>query len=249
MPMSRPSTVAAQESEILTGDSSFQFACHPDLPCFTQCCRDVNIYLTPYDVLRLRRALNMGSREFLEKHTRQLVTKGSHIPVVQLAMDEQTLSCKLLADNGCLVYGDRPWACRMYPLDLADREGQYRFMVTRQRCAGLGEKRTVSVQHWLNDQGVPPYQEMELAFHQIMPPPLQPGQRMDDGLAEVFFLAYDLDQFALLLDDSRFRDLYEVDDESWARAREDAEALLLLAFRFIRGQLDELMAPAWTSLE
>lgn len=243
MPMSRPSTVAAQESEILTGESSFQFACHADLPCFTQCCRDVNIYLTPYDVLRLRRALNMGSREFLEKYTHHLLTKDSHIPVVQLAMDERTLSCKLLDENGCRVYGDRPWACRMYPLDLADHEGQYRFFVTRERCAGLGEKRTLTVQHWLNDQGVPPYLEMELTFRQIMPPQPQPGWRMDAGLGKVFFLAYDLDQFARMLDDSHFSDLYEVDDESLARARDDVEALLLLAFRFIRGQLDELMAP------
>ena len=43
----------------LSEDSSFTFACHPGVPCFNDCCGDVNIFLTPYDILRLKQALNM----------------------------------------------------------------------------------------------------------------------------------------------------------------------------------------------
>ena len=38
-------------------DSTFKFSCHPKVSCFNQCCRDVNIFLTPYDVLRMKKRL------------------------------------------------------------------------------------------------------------------------------------------------------------------------------------------------
>ena len=38
----------------LKEDAEFNFACHPGVSCFNQCCSDVNIFLTPYDVLRLK---------------------------------------------------------------------------------------------------------------------------------------------------------------------------------------------------
>ena len=38
-------------------DDTFQFACHPGVSCFNRCCGDVNIFLSPYDVLRLKTGL------------------------------------------------------------------------------------------------------------------------------------------------------------------------------------------------
>ena len=239
--MSEPSTRPFHGEEVLTPESRFHFACHADLPCFTRCCRDVNIYLTPYDVLRLRRALGMGSREFLEKHTHPFLTNVSQIPVVQLAMDEESLACKLVTDSGCRVYGDRPWACRLYPLDTGDKEGQFRFFVGRDRCSGLGEKRSWTVQQWLDEQGVAPYAEMEMSFHQVVPPRFQSGQRMDARLGQVLFLVYDLDRFASMVQDARFRELFQVDDELRQRLLGDDEALLRYAVECIRTQLEELL--------
>jgi Fe-S-cluster containining protein len=226
----------------MTSESRFNFSCHADLPCFTQCCRDVNIYLTPYDVLRMRRALRMGSREFLEKHTLIFPDKNTHIPVVLLAMDDATLSCKMVMDAGCQVYQDRPWACRMYPLDLAGHSDEYCMFVNKSRCFGLGEPQSSTVQKWLENQGVEPYLEMERAFHAVMPERFQPGQRMDPGLGKFLFLAYDLDQFATLLDDKDFRDICQIDNEMLHRVKDDDEELLQLAFRYIRNQLEELLS-------
>ena len=50
-------------------DDTFSFACHGRLPCFNVCCGDVNIVLTPYDVLRMRTKLALSSDEFLRKYT------------------------------------------------------------------------------------------------------------------------------------------------------------------------------------
>ncbi len=229
-----------KEAPILTSESTFRFACRDTLPCFTQCCRDVNIYLTPYDVLRLRRSLKIGSGEFLAKYTRHFLARITHIPVVQFDMDPETLYCKLVTKDGCSVYDNRPWACRMFPLDLASREGEYQMIVGSDRCMGLKESTAMTVQEWLDTQGVAPYVEMERAFHSVLPPSFKPGAPMDAGLGKLLFLAYDLDRFAEMLNDKRFQTFYEVDDELLRQVREDDEALLRLAFRYIRSQMDEL---------
>ena len=44
----------------------FRFRCHSALACFNQCCRNLNLFLYPYDVIRLRKALQMDSDRFLE---------------------------------------------------------------------------------------------------------------------------------------------------------------------------------------
>ncbi len=36
-------------------DETFRFACHSQLPCFTRCCADLKLVLTPYDILRLKK--------------------------------------------------------------------------------------------------------------------------------------------------------------------------------------------------
>jgi hypothetical protein len=52
----------------LKNTDTFTFRCHSDLTCFNQCCRNLNLFLYPYDVLRLRKRLNMDSDRFLEAH-------------------------------------------------------------------------------------------------------------------------------------------------------------------------------------
>jgi hypothetical protein len=52
----------------LTNDR-FRFACHKDLPCFTACCANLDLVLTPYDVIRLRTRLGLPSEDFLKKYT------------------------------------------------------------------------------------------------------------------------------------------------------------------------------------
>ena len=52
----------------LDADGSFRFHCHPGVPCFTECCRELELGLTPYDVLRLKQALDLNSRQFFEHY-------------------------------------------------------------------------------------------------------------------------------------------------------------------------------------
>jgi Fe-S-cluster containining protein len=243
--MMQQSISRGEPSPVLNPDSSFDFKCHADLPCFTQCCRDVNIYLTPYDVLRLRRSLKIGSEAFLNQYTRHFLAKTTHIPVVQFALEPRTLRCRFVGDEGCTVYQDRPWACRLYPLDLAEGDpDRYQVMVSRDRCLGLAEPGRQTVGEWLEGQGIAPFAAMDRAYHGIMPAGFKRGQWLDPGVGKLLFLAYDLDRFARLLDDPRLRKFYEIDDALLERVAHDDEVLLLLAFRYIRSQLEDLLGEA-----
>ena len=101
-------------------DDKFTFACHPGVSCFNRCCNDVNIFLSPYDVLRMKKRLGMVSSDFLDKYALLPVQKDMKTPVVVLRMnDDESKACPFLTDEGCGIYSDRPWPCRMYPLGLA----------------------------------------------------------------------------------------------------------------------------------
>lgn len=224
----------------LTETSPFPFECHDALPCFTQCCKDVNIYLTPFDLLRLRRATGTKSAVFLSKYTRSFLTKVTNIPVVQLKMEPGSLNCPFVSEDGCRVYRDRPWACRMFPLDLSSTDSHYRIITGGERCLGLCEHRTGTVGDWLKAQGVSEYAEMDGEFQSVIPKGFKPGAPMNEGLGRLLFIAYDLDRFAELLGDSRFAALHDLDEKAREAALENDEELLKLAFHYIRAQMDEL---------
>ena len=122
--------------ERMDADHVFQFSCSPGLTCFTQCCQDVTIVLTPYDVLRMKNGLGITADEFLDKYTLILSKEKRLIPLVLLKMGDQDKKCPLVTEKGCSIYEDRPWPCRMFPLDVND-DGTFRIIADRTRCLGL----------------------------------------------------------------------------------------------------------------
>ena len=128
----------------LSLDDTLDFHCGKGVECFTSCCRDVSIVLTPYDVLRMKKALHLDSTEFLEKYTILGCTKDQKLPVVLLKMNAGDKRCPVVADEGCSVYAHRPWACRMYPLGLAEPKGPhptergFYFVIHEGLCHGHG---------------------------------------------------------------------------------------------------------------
>ena len=98
-------------------DSKFEFKCHKGVKCFTKCCRGINIILTPYDIIRLKRRLQLSSEEFLAMYTTPQLWEKTDLPVVTLKlMDDELQSCPFVKDAGCIIYADRPSTCRYYPL-------------------------------------------------------------------------------------------------------------------------------------
>ena len=70
----------------LTKNRKFKFRCHKGVKCFTQCCSQINILLTPYDIIRMKNRLGMSSEEFLEKYTTMDIEEKTSHPFVMLKM-------------------------------------------------------------------------------------------------------------------------------------------------------------------
>ncbi|MGD8891249.1 MAG: YkgJ family cysteine cluster protein, partial [Desulfobacterales bacterium] len=123
--MSNTDRMANVEPVKLGPDSAFKFKCHPGVECFTQCCRDINILLTPYDIIQLKNRLGLSSEKFLTLYTEPQMLEKTGLPVVTLKFLEEEKSdadskvCPFVREDGCLIYEDRPTTCRYYPLGVA----------------------------------------------------------------------------------------------------------------------------------
>jgi Fe-S-cluster containining protein len=229
-------------------DDKFKFSCHPGVPCFNSCCSDVNIFLSPYDVLRLKKRLGMKSSDFLKEYTILPVQKDMKTPVVMLRMsDDESKTCPLLAEEGCTVYSDRPWPCRMYPLGLASQKDtpdgwqgdRFYFLLQEEACKGFDEERDWTVRGWLADQGVHEYDEWgeafkELTLHKFFE---EGGVLSPEKMHMLYTACYDLDKFREFVFESTLLNRFDVDEDFVEEMRYSDEALLRFAFLWLRFSL------------
>ena len=54
---------------MVEGTHVIEFSCHKGISCWNACCSNIDISLTPYDVLRMKRHLGITSTEFLRDYT------------------------------------------------------------------------------------------------------------------------------------------------------------------------------------
>ncbi|MEA3546167.1 MAG: YkgJ family cysteine cluster protein, partial [Thermodesulfobacteriota bacterium] len=102
-----------------TLDSKIKFRCHPGVSCFTACCGNIDIILTPFDILRLRKHLNVNADEFLIRFTTPTYIQKTDLPGVKINLDEDG-RCPFVTPEGCTIYSERPSACRYYPVGMAN---------------------------------------------------------------------------------------------------------------------------------
>ncbi len=230
-----------ENSPRLNLDTKFNFRCGPSMDCFNRCCSDVAILLSPYDVLRLKNALGMDSSEFLEKYTLTMRSQEKRIPAVFLRMHEESRKCPFVAESGCQVYANRPWACRMYPLGMAEPKGpnaaaqRFYFLVEEQLCHGHKAGCEQSIREWIEKQRLEPFDQMQAPFLEFMSHPgwEEPESRSEQKLAMFYMALYDLDRFRRFVSETRFLDLFEVDEARLQAIAEDDEELLEFAIDWL----------------
>ena len=216
-------------------EHTFQFNCAPNVPCFTECCQDITIVLSPYDILRLKNALNIQSDEFLDRYTIVIRRERLLIPMVVLKMNEDDKRCPFVTEGGCTVYADRPWPCRMYPLNVND-DGTFSVITDSSRCKGLEENVKNRISDWLIEQGVPMYDEMNHLFSQVTTP--LKAQELDIDNPKIyqmtFMSLYNLDKFRDFVFKSTFIDRFELDNLTIEKLKRSDVELLKFAFDWIK---------------
>lgn len=217
----------------LTLDDPFPFACQQSLECFTDCCRDVTIFLTPYDVLRMRRHVGLSSAEFLDRYT--LISTDKVIPLVLLRMDEERdKRCPFVGDEGCSIYENRPWACRMYPLD-PHPDGGFRLVTDATRCHGLRSTEPGRVRAYLESQDTEPFEEAEQAYAEITQDPRAADLDVENPqIAQMVLMAtYNLDKFRDFVLKSSFLKRFYVEPSRVEQLKKSDEALLRFGYDWL----------------
>ncbi|MBU2552036.1 MAG: YkgJ family cysteine cluster protein [Proteobacteria bacterium] len=218
---------------------SFRFACHPGISCFTACCADLKLVLTPYDVLRLKNRLNLSSDRFLETYTTMETGPGERFPMVLLKMTEKAgRPCPFVSPQGCTLYEDRPGACRIYPLGRGSARGgrETYFLVQEAHCLGFEEEKTWQVEDWLADQGLEAYHEFNDLWMEILTnrASLGPATHAVKKVQMFSMVSYNLDRFRQFVFGSRFLDMFDLDQGMLDQARADDPVLLRLGFQWLR---------------
>lgn len=225
-------------------DSEFSFRCHPGVPCFNKCCADVNIFLTPYDVIRLKTKLGISSTEFLRRHTISPMDRNLQYPVILLQMqNDEAKTCPFVSEQGCTVYTDRPWACRMYPLGLAspgegsaELDEEFYFLLKEDVCKGFAEPRPLKVSDWLSEQGIEEYNRMGDEFKEFTTSKFfREGGQLHPAQVEMFFMVcYDVDRFRSFIFESSMLKKFIIDEATLEKIKTDDVALLRFGYDFLR---------------
>ncbi|XOF32396.1 MAG: YkgJ family cysteine cluster protein [Candidatus Electrothrix sp. YB6] len=235
--------------EKLTPDSPLQFECHPGVSCFTACCHNIQIVLTPYDILVLRRRLGIPAHEFIVQYTEPTFLEKTDMPGVQIKLTEEKNACPFVTPEGCTVYEDRPTACRYYPVGMADfheggqesaEEEKFFFLVKEPHCKGFEEQKQWTIGEWRADQGVDLRDAMNKDWLRLVMRRKSFGHQatLSEAAQRMFFMATtDLDAFRRFIFESSFLDTYEVDAATVEKLKEDDEALLLFSFQYLGNAL------------
>lgn len=231
---------------VLSATDRFSFNCHPGIECFNQCCRNLNLFLYPYDVLRLRSRLGISSDAFIEKHVDVVLREGNHFPDVLLTMaDDTEKSCPFLSDVGCIVYPDRPGTCRMFPMEHGQmlhgheekEETIYRFRPPT-FCLGPQQASLQTVNDWIVEQDAATHNLMASHWADVKKlfvsdpwgseGPGGPKARM------AFMATYNLDRFRGFIRDSTFLKRYAVKSPLVKRILKDDVALLEFGYDWVK---------------
>jgi Fe-S-cluster containining protein len=219
----------------------FHFTCDPDLPCFTRCCRDITIFLTPYDILRMKKGLGISSSDFLSRYTVTMVGETG-LPVVVLKMqDDEEKSCPFVSKTGCRIYDHRPWACRIYPLQpestkITEKAGRaYYSVLDIPFCEGLKSERTWVLSDWITSQGIGVYLQMEALLKTITGNEKLTSDKITNRkIQDMYYMAcYDLDRFRRFVLESSFLQRFEVSPVEVEAISKDDEALYRFALKWL----------------
>ena len=233
-------------------NSVIQFDCHKGVSCFNVCCRNIDIVVTPYDILRLKRRLGVDSRDFVGTYTTPYPMDFHDLPGLKLNVKSGTTECIFLSEEGCTVYEDRPAACRYYALgsmgvrkkDEPTVEDIY-FIVKEDHCRGHEEPRKLTVAEYRKDQGVEKYDNMNREWRDIVLKKRSGGPtvgRPSDRSKQLFDMcSYDIDSFREFIQTPGFQEIYDLKEIQFAELLKDEDKLLKFAMRFLKQVLFGIM--------
>ena len=230
----------------LEKNDSFRFRCYPGIACFNQCCRNLNLFLYPYDVIRLKNQLNITSDQFLDKYVDVVLRPSNFFPEVLLTMsDNSEKTCPFLNTSGCTIYPNRPDTCRTFPVEQGvfydaehDKTESVYFFKPPDFCLGQHEETEWTTQTWSKDQDTVMYNKMTALWSdlkRLFQTDPWGSQGTEGPKAKMAFMAtYNMDQFREFVFKSTFLKRYKVKSKVLKQIRIDDVELMKFGFEWVK---------------
>ena len=134
-----------------------------------KCCGGMgtSIVIDPYDVWRLKKELNLGFENLLQKSYIELnMVDGLILP--NLKMNEKD-TCSFLDENGrCSIHAARPGICRIFPLGRVYDENGFKYFVQKGQCAKEKSLAKTKVKKWIDTEDLTINQKYILKWHNLI---------------------------------------------------------------------------------
>ena len=225
-------------------EDKIKFRCHKDISCWNQCCSRADVSLAPYDIIRMKKSLNIDSSEFLDTYTVPFEIDAHGIPGIKLRTTNDG-ACLFMTDEGCSVYEDRPTACRYYPSGLLSmralgksEDEQHFLMIKEPHCKGHDEDREITIADYRKEQVVEEFDELNRDYYRIILKKKSTGPTIgapSDMSLQLFFMAsYDVDRFRRFVMSDSFKNMYIITDEEFATFEKDDIELMKFGFTLMK---------------
>jgi len=225
-------------------DDKIKFRCHKDISCWNQCCSRADVSLAPYDIIRMKKNLNIDSSEFLKNYTVPFEIDAHGIPGIKLRTTDDG-ACLFMTDEGCSVYEDRPTACRYYPSGLLSmralgksEDEQHFLMIKEPHCKGHDEDREITIADYRKEQVVEEFDELNRDWYRIILKKKSTGPTIgapSDMSLQLFFMAsYDVDRFRRFILSDSFKNMYDISNEEFERFQKDDVELMKFGFALMK---------------
>ncbi len=227
-------------------EKNFSFACHPGVTCFTHCCRQLDLVLTPYDVLKLKNQLDLHSGVFLEKYVIIEWDESQPFPLCYLTMiDDGNASCPFVSDQGCTVYKHRPGSCRTYPVGRGARQisngsiEELCVLIKEPHCHGFTSSTSQTPKQYFHDQGLDRYNYFnDKVLTLLKHKKVQQGFRPSKPQLDHFILGlYNLDMFRQEIADGRITLNNSLNAHKIQGLAGDDEEMLNIGIEWLRQEL------------
>lgn len=230
---------------MMEGDKEIQFSCHKGISCWNACCANIDISLTPFDIIRLKKHLGITSTDFLREYTVPYEMEKEGMAGVKLRPIEGGSACRFMKPEGCGVYEHRPTACRYYPVALLAMRRQDEFvdrqsyaLVKEPHCKGHEVKRPITIDAYRSEQGITEGDELTRGWRQLILKKKSSGPTIGGPSIksrQLFFMAlYDIDTFRSFVSSEAFAKLFALTDDERTMILADDVELMQFSFRFLK---------------
>lgn len=116
-----------------------------------ECCKNrEDIILNGYDVVRLRKKLDITLEELIQKYAEVYIGPSSKMPLIRLLPVGEEKRCPFLFFNKCIVHEAKPTICGLFPLGKAYTEKtEVQYFLQDVPCGERDNTQTVG--EWVSD--------------------------------------------------------------------------------------------------